>query len=827
MISSYKKLTGRYLKANKKRTILTLIGIILSVALISSIGLFIKGVQAAEVERAIKTYGAFHLAYENVDEELLSKVINNPKVARYGLYSQGELIEIEKDYNAQEISATGKALELLPYRIKEGKMPDNEGEVALEKWALDYLYKGKKIGDKLQFNDKEYKLTGILENSLSNQYDNLIVYLTKNESISKDNSVLLVEISSKTNMKKALSDLKALSKAENISENSSLLSRLGVYDDGSAIEGVLKILIIIISIVVVATVAVIYNSFQISVVERIKEFGLLRAVGTTPRQIRSIVLREATILACIGIPIGLMFGIVAIWGITVAFKLIGGEDLILTKFVVDPLVMVISAMVGLISIYLSALLPSIFAGRISPLAAISSRTAITKEKIRRRKHRLAQKIFGYEGALAAKNIKRNKKRYRITVFSIVISVVLFVTFKSFMDMAFNVTGTANASRDIHFSIYRDYDKQDIEIDEDLINSIKKLSYVDKVYKKYMLYNFDVAISKESKIKELEDVDYLYKSLTVNGEEKTLLMADMDIYDSTALEEAKKYVEAGSIDMEKLDSGEGVIVIKKNNVYNNKTKKVYVGPVANLKVGDEIEVQAIYDENIGKEFGEGKVKKVKVLAILSDDPLDFYGFSGLKLIGTENGAKNILEEDKINSRALDIKLKDVKDEETAKEKFEDLISSNPDLKLINEIDQNRNEKSSMLMIEILIYGFVIVVALISCVNIINTLTTNILLRKREFASLKSIGLSQKGLRKMIVLEGLLYGIVGSIYGSIAGTGLSYLMYNAFDGIREFKWPVPWDAILIATVAALVIGYIAVLSPLSRIKKENLIEAIREE
>ena len=827
MISSYKKLTGRYLKANKKRTILTLIGIILSVALISSIGLFIKGVQAAEVERAIKTYGAFHLAYENVDEELLSKVINNPKVARYGLYSQGELIEIEKDYNAQEISATGKALELLPYRIKEGKMPDNEGEVALEKWALDYLYKGKKIGDKLQFNDKEYKLTGILENSLSNQYDNLIVYLTKNESISKDNSVLLVEISSKTNMKKALSDLKALSKAENISENSSLLSRLGVYDDGSAIEGVLKILIIIISIVVVATVAVIYNSFQISVVERIKEFGLLRAVGTTPRQIRSIVLREATILACIGIPIGLMFGIVAIWGITVAFKLIGGEDLILTKFVVDPLVMVISAMVGLISIYLSALLPSIFAGRISPLAAISSRTAITKEKIRRRKHRLAQKIFGYEGALAAKNIKRNKKRYRITVFSIVISVVLFVTFKSFMDMAFNVTGTANASRDIHFSIYRDYDKQDIEIDEDLINSIKKLSYVDKVYKKYMLYNFDVAISKESKIKELEDVDYLYKSLTVNGEEKTLLMADMDIYDSTALEEAKKYVEAGSIDMEKLDSGEGVIVIKKNNVYNNKTKKVYVGPVANLKVGDEIEVQAIYDENIGKEFGEGKVKKVKVLAILSDDPLDFYGFSGLKLIGTENGAKNILEEDKINSRALDIKLKDVKDEETAKEKFEDLISSNPDLKLINEIDQNRNEKSSMLMIEILIYGFVIVIALISCVNIINTLTTNILLRKREFASLKSIGLSQKGLRKMIVLEGLLYGIVGSIYGSIAGTGLSYLMYNAFDGIREFKWPVPWDAILIATVAALVIGYIAVLSPLSRIKKENLIEAIREE
>lgn len=831
MISSYKKLTGRYLKVNKKRTIFTLIGIVLSVALISTIGLFIKGMQASEVDWATRYYGAYHLGFINPSEDIISKVVNNPKVDRYGFYSKSEEIQLENNFAIQEISATGEALELIRYSIKEGKMPSKEGEVALEKWSLDYLYKDKKLGDRLQINGKEYILTGILENRVDEQYDKLIVYLTKNEDIDKENSVLLLQLSSKTNMEKALLELKELSDEEHVMLNDSLLTRLGVNGSTSVVDGILEVVIIVILIVVVATIAVIYNSFQISVVERIKEFGLLRAVGTTPKQIRTIVMREATLLAFIGIPIGLMFGVIATWVISVVFKAIGGDNMMVTKLVIDPFVMFISSMVGLISIYLSALLPAIFAGRISPLVAISSRTSITKEKIKRKKHKLIQKIFGFEGALAAKNIKRNRKRYRITVFSIVISVTLFVTFKSFMDMAFNITEAPNASRDIHFTIYRQYghDRQDdVKIDEDFVNSIKKLAFVDKVYKKYDHFSFDTAINKEKEIKELQDIGYIYRPFTINDEEKTLIMANLDTYDTAALEVAKKYVEAGSIDVEKLDSGEGILLINKSSVFNSNTNKIYVGPLADLKVGDEIEVQYVdYEKEEPFEFGEGKVKKLKILAILSEEPFDFEQAYGLEIIGTEKGIKNILEVENINPRSVQIKLKDLNDEEMANEKFQEIVSSNPSLGLVNQIDVNRTDKSSKLMIQILIYGFVTVVALISCVNIINTLRTNIILRKREFASLKSIGLSQKGLRKMIVLEGLLYGMVGSIYGSIIGTGLSYLMYSGFGSIREFRWLVPWNAIIIATGASLLIGYLSVLSPLSRIKKENLIEAIREE
>jgi putative ABC transport system permease protein len=132
-----------------------------------------------------------------------------------------------------------------------------------------------------------------------------------------------------------------------------------------------------------------------------------------------------------------------------------------------------------------------------------------------------------------------------------------------------------------------------------------------------------------------------------------------------------------------------------------------------------------------------------------------------------------------------------------------------------------------MLQILIYGFITVISLISSVNIINTITTNIILRKREFAALKSIGLTQKGLKKMIVIEGILYAVVGTAYGSVIGSGLSYLMYRGLSDVREFGWNIPFGAIAISLVASLVIGYLSVLSPLSRIKKSNLIEAIREE
>jgi len=836
MITSYKKLTGKYLKRNKKRTILTIIGIMLSVALISTIGLFFKGIQDAQIQDAKNSYGSYHLVFQKTDEKLISKVVNNPKVSRSGLYTVSKEIKLGDKLLANIVTATDKALELFPYKAKLGRLPEKENEIAMEKWITSYIDKNAKVGNKIKVMDKEYILVGILEDNVQSQIDGMGLILLKDNNINKQNATLLVEISSKTNLKAAVEELKQLGEKDSVIENSYLLQMQGVGDSSSGLGGLYAALAIIIGIVVISTIAVIYNSFQISVVERIKQFGLLRAVGTTPRQIRKIVLREATILAAIAIPLGLICGIIAIYGISIAFKLIGADSVMPMKTSISPMVLCISAAVGLVSIYLSALVPAFFAGRISPLNAISGRNSITKEKIKRRNNVVIQRIFGFEGALAAKNIKRNRKRYRITVFSIVISVVLFVTFKSFMDMSLNISSDLNESKNIHFSVVRG--NNTVESNNQSINNkteanIKAIKSVDKVYRVYDPYFFDMAINKNSGVKEIQDMGNVYKKATLDGVDKTLLESSIMIYDADSLEASKKYLQSGNIDIKKLNSENGVILINKNVVYNQNTKKNYFGPIADIKVGDEIDLQfnalgQIESNKVKVEFGKGKVQKVKVMAILENEPFNYRGSSnGLKIITTEEMGKKLIDNKDIKPVNLNIALKDVKNEDAGKVAIEAAIKSNSSLIVINNIDNNRTGKSAILMVQILLYGFVLVVSLIGSVNIVNTLTTNIILRKREFATLKSIGLTQKGLKKMIVLEGLLYGVVGAIYGCIIGSGISFLLYKSMGGFREFGWMVPWQAITIAAIASIVIGYVSVLSPLARIKNENLIQAVRED
>jgi putative ABC transport system permease protein len=831
MITGYKQLTGRYLKASKKRTVLTILAIILSIALISSIGLFLVGMQEAEIQKIKRTKGSYHLMFMRTDEEMAEKVINNPNVSRYGFFSIGQEIKVGEKLVVNEYVATDRALELLPANIKKGTLPRNQKEVAMEQWVLKQIDPHATVGDKIKLNNKEYTVSGILDNDIENQISNKGILLSKNNQIDKKHAALLVEISPKANLRATVNELKKLSGKNPVKLNIKLLTLQGAGGDSEEAIGLYATVVIIIGIVVISTIAVIYNSFQISVVERVKQFGLLRAVGATPKQMRRIVTREATFLSLIGIPLGLLCGIIAIYGIFLAFKLIAGDLSFPMQPVISPKVLVISAGVGLVSIYLSTWLPAYSAGKISPLAAISSRTMITKDKIKRSKSGIIGKLFGFEGVLAEKNIKRNRKRYRITVFSIVISVTLFITFKSFVDMTLTLSEDANESKNVHFSVLHDAPGAELpEIENhNIINHLKSLKAVDKVYRVYAPYRFVVAIDKNSELKQVQDIGGIYKTASLQGTKKTLVSGVINIYDHDSLQVSKKYLQSGSIDEEELNKENGVIIIKKSTIYNAKTKKNYIGPIASLRIGDEIYLQedtASYRNRI--ELDKGKVKKVKVMAIVETDPFNFRGApDGLKMITTEEVAKNLTEKNEVHPVQLNVKLKSAENENIARKQIESAIKSDPSLKIINNIDQNRKNKSSILMIQILIYGFVVVVSLIGSVNIINTLTTNILLRKREFASLKAIGLTQKGLRKIITLEGILYGIVGTVYGSIIGCILSFLMYKFLIGINEFAWKFPWDAILIAGFSAIIIAYVSVLPPLARMKKENLIEAIKED
>ncbi|WP_234123884.1 ABC transporter permease [Clostridium hydrogenum] len=824
MIKSYKQLTGRYLKANKKRSVLTIIGIALSVALIATIGFFLKGIQAAETQTMIDNYGSWEVSYQRVDSSLLSKIKSNPKVSMLGLFQNGDEIKLQKGVTLKQQIVSDEALKLLPYKLKSGRFPNGGNEIVIENWVLKYLKSGTKIGDTVNLGNKKYKLVGILQDCIQSQDTNKGIMFSKTNNIDLGRATLLVRISPKTNLKKAVNELNTLAPKKTIADNTYVIDLEGGGNDSNS-KAMYGTVGVIIAIVVIATIAVIYNSFQISVVERIRQFGLLRAVGMTPKQLRRMVLGEASILAAISIPIGLILGVIAINCIGIAFKLIGGDNLTVMKISISSSVIVISAVVGVISVYLSAMLPAYFAGRISPLVAISSRAAITKEKIKRRKSTVLKLLFGFEGNLASKNIKRNKKRYRITVFSIVISVVLFVTFKSFMDMALNLNGSSNEVGKMQLTIMNnDKSNQNAGIDDEVIKAVSKLDTVKNVYKSYNVFWFKEYFDTNIEINDVKRLGSFYKRENLNGKEKTMFnQSSVSVYDDNSMKSAQSYLDKGKIDIDELNKENGVIVINKNNIYDAKTGKMYKYKILNIKPGDEI-----YLKYLDKTKGAEAAKKVKVIAVLKDDPFNpNFSPKGVKLITTESVIKNLTGISSIKPAGAYIRLKDAKSVERAQTEIETAIKSQPSLKVINDADVNREMNSLTLMIEILIYGFVIVVSLIGSVNIINTLTTNIILRKREFATLKAIGFTQKGLKKMIVLEGVLYGIVGTIYGSIIASGLSYLMYKSMISIQEFKWNIPWEAIGIAGVAAIIIGYVSVLSPLSRIKKENIIETIREE
>ncbi|MBV4425977.1 ABC transporter permease [Clostridium tyrobutyricum] len=838
MIKNYKNLTVKYLKSNKKRSILTIVGIVLSVALISTIGFFIVGIQNAEIESIKNDYGSWHVMYQAPDDDLIAKVNSNPKVSRSGIFEMDKQVKVDKNISISPIKATGKALELLPYQIESGRLPQNNNEIAIENWVIGYMGKDVRLGNQIKLKGREYKLVGVLKNTVSSQKEKSGIFLSKVNNIDKSKSALIAEISSKTNLKKAVSELNALPKSKNVKingkytasvvNNSPLIDMEGGGDGNSGLSQIYGSIAVIIGIVVIATIAVIYNSFQISVVERIKQFGLLQAIGMTPSQIRKMVFREASILSIIGIPLGVLLGIIAIYIIQIVFKAIGGDSVMHIKLAISPKVMIISAAVALVSIYLSAFLPALFAGRISPLVAINGRTSITKEKIKRRKNTIVKRLFGFEGDLAYKNIKRNRRRYRITVFSIVISVVLFITFKSFMDMTLNVSDNLNESKNIHFSVVMDSNvsSKNSTINPGIINDISKLNTVQKVYKVYDNYKFNEFIDPQNGISEIRDLGSIYKDVSLNGYNKILMTGGLDVYDNNSLKSARKYIKSGSIDIGKLNNENGIILIEKNRIVNEKTDKQRYGKIADIKVGDKIELQ--FNKQTDLKVNNSKINKVTVMAILKDDPFDFWGVqNGLKIITTENVAKKLMSNSNLNVNSLNIVLKNINDENRAKEQIQNITKSIPSITVIDQLDQNRSTKSSILIVKILIYGFVVIVSIIGSINIVNTLTTNIILRKREFAALKSIGLTQRGLKKMITLEGLLYAVVGTIYGSIISCGLSYMIYRGISGIRESTWPVPWSGMIIAAAAAVIIGYISTLSPLSRINRENIIDTIRQD
>lgn len=856
MINSYKAISGRYLKSNKKRTVLTIVGIILSVALITSICTFILTVQNSMLEQKIKEVGAFHVVVENATRADIDKLEINPKIDKLGLGKSEEPVRFIKDKLIGINHLNENGFELMNVQLEEGEVPKKGNEIAIERWILRYFEDGIRVGDEIEIEDEEgkvksYVLSGIVKDDWRSQnVGTARGYLAASDEILQGAGVTaFVQIKEKADKWQVINEIdESVSEGAKVNHNEDLMRLTGEFSDSELNASIMTIVAMVIGIVVLATVVVIYNAFQISIAERIKQIGLLRAIGTTKKQIVALVLREATLMIFIGVPLGVFFGIMAVYCIAFVFtKITPVGDFSNLKVAISPMALVLSGVIGALSIYVSAYLPARVAGKTSPLVAISSQALIKKEKISRGGFLLGR-FLKIDLSMALKNVKRNKKRFYVTVFSMAISVTLFVTFTSFARFSSNFAEDVTESNDKDFSVSLNHnDDSAQEISEDIIRKVEEISNVDKVYRTYSMVQSEALIDKNIIPEEVNkwnmgSVEYgmseeKFPKASLEGKEKLRIPVIIDVYDDGKLDKSQKYVKEGTIENLKEDE---VIVVRNSRFLGERT---LMSPIANLKVGDEIPLDMNYfsynDETNefqmreSLNYSNSEVRMVKVAAIVDVQPFnesDYY--ETLNIIVSENGVENLINENRYlkeqhKVESLDIRLTDDIYADDVDSALREIENTNPGINYYNIIEYNKRDKAFKMQIIILLMGFTVVISLISAVNIVNTVTTNILLRKKELSALEAIGMTKKQVRRMITFEGVLFGVYGGIIGSVVGTGFSYMIYGAMSDIRRFTFVFPWQSIIIAVTAVVIMGYISALIPLRRLKKDSIIEGIRGE
>jgi putative ABC transport system permease protein len=851
----YTSLTLRYLIQNKKRTIVTIIGIILSTALICGIGNIYESYMDYQIRATIKNRGSFHATFYDVKKENLDYITKSSDVASAGLSSNSGHAKLsDENLNLLQVKEyDNNAFEGYKISLKKGKLPKNNNEIVISENSLSIMDKNYKIGDKITLNigervnpngdqpssysvsseeyikdpkQKTFKIVGIMDKpgfESGNSVTTGITYLGVPK-VSSDKNINVSIILK--NPKSVYSDVPKIAQnsniePENIQYNEHLLRLQGASKYENINRTMIRIIMLVTSLVIVCTIATVYNAFSISISERKKQFGILNSIGSTSSQIMKLVFIEGFIVSIIGIPIGLLSGTFAI---AMVFELI--QSLFSKSFIVDmdlrvvysPEVILISSIIVLITIFISVILPAITAAKISPLDAIRNTGDYKIGKVKDSK--LVKAIFKTEGVIAYKNLRRNKKKFRITLFSLIISVVIFISFSGFMKMMLKAETVRSGQITSDISIY--YQNQiNGEIANKVINEIKNIPGINNF--NAVNYN-DLSLSikvLESKINEdnKQIIEKYYEKEKV-GNEYLYEFINNSIKLPGDVAISKLNLKEGSFDKEKAIDEVGVILVDKS-YYEEDGKKAEL-TLTKYKVGDTIDANLMdYDEETNEEIV--KPIKFKIMAITDDLLPGDYGYRslGLEFITYDEVGKNLGYEIEKGIIYIDSDKK-----ETTKEAIRN-VANKYNYNFVDESEESLKLRQSYMAMEIFVYGFVAVISLVSITNIVNTISTNINLRKRELAVIRSIGVTPSGFNKMIYLESFLYGILSLIYGVPIGIGLNLLMNKTLADVIEFESVLPWEAIVISVIGIFVITFISSYIPIRKLNKENIIDNIRQE
>lgn len=929
-----KKLTLKNLKLNRKRTIVTIVGIILATALLSALVTLVSSFQYSMIEYQKQKDGDFHVKFSGVKMSELSEFKNNRNIeSTFETMGMG-FAKLDGCKNEDKpyayVMATDEAgFEKGCFNLIEGRMAKNEDEIVIPRHLKTNGRIDIKVGDEITLDigkrydsntesvisencayeheaetltdtvTKRYKVVGIMErpgygmedysaagytfvtysdelaaidngtkSEASEADTTLTVYSRYTQKALRNKDAVTADIigvdeklfakanNSSVEMTAEESDrfLKEMENAKyDIYINGFLISYECVFPIDGSFKAMFTVAAVVALIIILTSVYCIKNSFNISITEKIRQYGMLASVGATRRQIKSSVKTEAAMLGVVGIPVGTMSGILASFILVkVVNALSAGWLNFALSFHTSLPALILAVIMSIATIYFSASGSARRAAKVTPLEAIRNTKEIKIKSSKLKTPAIIGRIWGIGGIISYKNIKRNNKKYRTTVTSIVICSVTFIVISYFMSMAFSVVGMSYASADYNIGINMSY-KKDIHIDiEKLSKLVSGIEGVDD----YLVgagYDFDVRKPKYTK----EYGEYC-RQVYDNSEDVSqmflITVLDDKSYDKYASDAGIKNAAAGAILVNK-----GTF-----DVYNENSLK-YVKKEMELykyKAGDTIECgYNVYDDSSDDNAAEGdtesstgdnsgyvdeetinngvrKTLDVTIAGVTDKVPIGYKGYSYATLLfmnkkGFESlwddGKSNELKQRYVSYSAYVV----AENADEYQDTFEKETEGNPEYSQIsfyvsNLDKQMRDEKSLFTLLGVFAYGLIVVIALIGITNIINTLSTGMELRSREFATLRSIGMTDKQFAGMVRLESVFISVKALVIGVPLGILISYLLcviMNRMDGAIIYE--PPYKAIILCIVVVIMLIYAIMKLSMTKLRHNNIIETIKNE
>lgn len=929
----FKQYTKQNLKENKTRTIVTIIGIILSVAMFTATTEAFVTAQTYFIKYAEETTGKFHVGFFDVENKDLAVITEDNRVKSYTYMSEIGYADIDSD-NAYKpylyIAGIPKDFtDIMPIHLIEGRLPENSNEIVIPEHLNSNGGVKLELGQTITLNvgQREYtELLGISDEEYKKLGGDDWVKLTQQQGLvtndndeieeqlinTKERTYTVVGFCSRGDRQSIEPYIAPGFTAYTIDDGSgvgrsnvyTILKNAGKYDDfqqevlnsinsffGTCTNSdlltfslkkmnssitilAIGLLTILIALIVFGSVSLIYNSFSISVSERTKQFGILKSIGATKSQIKKSVIYEAVILCLVGIPLGLISGCV---GIAITFHLLSGTiDTLLSsvlssikmEFVLSPAALILSSALSFITVIISAYIPAKKAIKINPIEAVRQSNDIKVSRRSVRVSPLTQKLFGFEATISSKNFKRNKKKYRTTVFSLFVSVVLFISASS---LAIYFTDLLTVESELY-----DYDLllQTLDTTNDnssstalfkevgALKEIDKITYSECIYQdcnidsKYVSDDFKKMVQKEygeNSISSMIETESIYINFIDDESFKELLKAnhldEKDYFDKdnprAVLYDMSTRVFQHSdnhktttylvsyLDEEKIKGGLEATETKREFLKDDKwyyytdeeerdgiTYAIYTPAYdegEEIDENDEIalpinEVTTKYTYNIGAVIKDRPyfIEDGAVLTYPQSlrDSFDIERMQNRKIfIVTEDHAKVVQDISKIlNEKQYDITETSIYDYSANVETLRAFVT----------------------IAEVLAYGFIVLISMIAAANVFNTISTNISLRRREIATLKSIGLTSKGMRKMMLFESILYGVKSLLFSMPVSFAITYLIYYVVsDSGYDMSFYVPWSTFLIAIISVFIIVALSMIYSMKKVNKENTVETLRNE